>query len=1109
MTRPPRPPSLPTLLLSSLLPLAVGLAGPASGQVRNIRFERIATEDGLSQADVYSILQDRQGFMWFATQYGLNRYDGYSFEHLLHDPYDPSTLSHNFIYAVIEDRHGIFWIGTMGGGLNRWNPENNTLNHYRHDPADPTSLSNDRIRVLLEDREGFVWIGTDGGGLNRFESATGTFARFIHNPAEPDSLSTDRILAVYQDSGGTFWVGTDGGGLNRFEPETETFSKICVSSGPGQPCADRVWAILEDRDGLLWIGTYERGLFRYDRASETSRQFLHDPGDPESLSSNWVRSIFQDDLGTIWVGTDAGLNEWNPAKETFSRYQNNPANSSSLSDNRVISIYQDRGGVLWFGTEGGGLSKWNPRSGVFSSFQRDPSRQDSLSSNTVAAFAEGPDGEIYIGTYGGGVNRLDRSTARITHYRHDPERADSLNDDRVMALLVDLEDVLWVGTLEGGLDRLDRKSQTFSHFVHDPDDPHSLSGNSVVSLLEDRKGYLWVGTSGGGLSRLDRSSGVFVRYRHDPENPTSLSGDLITALYEDHAGGLWVGTETEGLNRFDPNTGSFTHYRRDLANPWSLSNDTIYCLLEDRRGFLWIGTQAGLNRWEPRLRAAYKEVFKHYAERQGLPNSSIFGILEDEKGHLWLSSNNGLSRLDPKSETFKNFDVSHGLLNNEFNIGAYFRHSSGELFFGGNQGFNSFFPDRISTNKHVAPVVLTSFLKFNQPVQLDRPISELDAIELTHKDYVVSFEFAALDYTAPEKNRYAYMLEGFDSDWIEIGTIRRATYTNLDPGDYVFRVKAANNDGVWNEAGVALAVTVVSPPWQRSWAYTLYVVAVLLAILAYGRAQKRKLDREAEYTRKLENEVQDRIRELAEKNDALLYMNKRLEEASVTDSLTGLKNRRFLLNSIQRDIGLVERYYAGLASSPESQPVVRPDLLFLIFDLDRFKEVNDTYGHGAGDRVLVQVRDLLQHACRDSDTLIRWGGDEFLVVGRDTDQTVAEGLAERIRSAIAEHSFDLGSGHRVSLNCSIGFSGYPFMPAEPTGLHWEQVVGIADRALYIAKQSGRNQWVGIFGTDRTSNTYPDDLVMLVNERTEALAQEGMIEIRTSLDDHDALVWARA
>jgi PAS domain S-box-containing protein len=858
-----------------LLAAVLGLPASLAGQQKAIRFHRITLAQGLSQTFVSSMVQDRSGFMWFGTQEGLNRFDGYRFTVFTHDPDDPGSLSHSSVKSVLEDREGVLWVATEGGGLSRFHPAGGTFTHYRHDPADPTSLSSDRGRVLLEDRRGRIWVGTDGGGLDRFDRENGTFVRYEHDPDNPAGLSHGHVRGLAEDRDGRLWIATDGGGLNLLDPETGAFTHY--RHDPADPTSlsdDRVRVPFVDREGTLWVGTYEGGLNRFDRQTGAFAHYRHDPADPATLASDLVWTIYQDRDGVLWIGTEDGLNEWRPGSGrpgsghpgsghpgsglpesgSFALYRSDPSDPYSLSADNVVSIYQDRGGVLWLGTYDG-LSRWNT---TYGSFQLYRSREG-LSTDFTLCFAEDREGFVWVGTFKGGLNRFDRRSGTFRHYRHDPADPRSLADDAVMSLHVGRDGVLWVGT-RNGLDRFDgaapgRDGETFRHYRHDPEDPRSLASNGIVTLYEDRGGVLWVGAYRGGLNRFDRATGTFRRYRHDPSDPESLSGDIVNEIYEDAAGTLWIGTEGGGLNRFDRgpptrDTGRFVHYRHDPTDPTSLSNDHAWSILEDSRGDLWIATQGGgLNRWRAADRQAGRAVFARYTKSDGLVSDLVYGMLPDEQGNLWLSTNRGLVKFDPVSDSFVDYDMGHGLQSNEFNWGAELRAESGEMFFGGIHGFNVFHPDQIRRNEHVPPVVLTGLLKFNQPVDLGRPLTEISDVTLGYQDYVVAFEFAALDYTQPEKNRYLHQLEGFDREWVDSGKSRRATYTNLKPGDYTFRVKACNNDGVWNERGVAVRVKVLPPPWKTWWAYGLYTLAAGAVLLLFVRALEKRRQRTAELAR--------------------------------------------------------------------------------------------------------------------------------------------------------------------------------------------------------------------------------------------------------------------
>lgn len=1088
------------LVLLALLPWGTTLAQAP----RSVRFSHLGLDQGLSQGFVNCILQDRRGFIWLGTQDGLNRYDGYSVTVFKSDPDDARSLRSSAVWALAETRDGALWVGTDGGGLNRFDPATETFTAFGHDPRAPTSLSSDRLRTLLEDADGMLWVGTDGGGLNRFDPRTRVATRFRHDPRVPTSLSSDRVRSVVRDRTGRIWVGTDGGGLSRLDPARGEFTVFRHDPADARSLGDdRVRSVYEDREGRIWVATYDHGLNRLDPAGSSFARYEADPRDPRSISNDRVRAVLQDRSGAIWVGTDGGLNEWNPATGAFARYRHVATDPFSLSVDRVLSLFEDRGGVLWVGTQGGGASRWNLATSAFGVVRAEAEALSSLSNNDVWAVATDTAGAVWIGTYAG-LNRYDRAAGTFTVFRHDPARPASLSDDRVMSLAVDGEGTVWAGTLEGGLNRLERGRSAFVRYRHMGAARPGLSGDRITAVLPWPSGEVFVGVYRGGLNRLDPRTGRVEVYRADPAVPRSLSSDDVIALAPESSGKLWVGTDGGGLNLFDPRTGTATAYRRDPTVPASLSQDVVFAVHEDANRDVWVGTQgAGLNRWAFSDRQAGRVAFQHYTQRQGLANDTVYGILEGGPAELWMSTNRGLSRLDRRTGAFRNFDTTHGLQGNEFNAGAHHRGRDGELFFGGTSGLSLFHPSRVRSNEHRPPLAITSFQRLGERVRLDPAAQE---VVISHRDYVVSFEFAALDFTAPERNRYAYRLEGLDRDWIDLGAGRRATYTNLAPGRYVLRARGSNNDGLWNDEGVALRVAVRPPPWRTTWAYLLYGLAVAGSLRAYVRAQRRRLEREAEYSRRLEREVAERTRELAERNEELQTLNRRLEDASLTDSLTGLANRRFLNTHILKDVALVERFCAQVARQerPAAPAGASPAFALVMVDLDRLKWVNDSFGHDAGDRALLQMRDLLLRACRRTDTVLRWGGDEFLVVGRYADLLSAESLAERIRAAVERHPFDIGAGSPVRLTSSIGFALYPFAPGRPDLVSWEQVLSIADRGLYAAKNSGRNAWVGI---QSTSATPMEDVVALVNARAEELAREGLLRVSTSLPP-ERLAWGR-
>jgi len=810
----------------------------------------LTTADGLSQASVHAIAQDKYGFMWFGTQEGLNRFDGYHFHTYLSNDTDETSISNNWVEALVADPQGFLWVATNSGGLNRLDLITGSVVRYQHDPDDAASLSSNRVRALALDGSGALWIGTHGGGLNRLDTASGHLERVQLVPDGPAAEPTDRIRALCEAADGTIWIGTDGAGLYRLDPFSNALSHYQHDPNNASTLSeDRVRSLYVDKKGRLWIGTYGTGLNRFIPETCGFQRYPHRSSSPRSVASNEVTAIHDDGEGNLWIGTDGGLSQWLQDSDEFRTYRHESTDHASLIHDRILSLFEDAGGVVWIGTYSG-LNKWNPRTGHFAHYRRNASEAESLSSNIVTSFAEDTRGAIWIGTHGGGLNRMLSAQGQFEHYRTAKNGAGGLNDDRVMSLAASRDGGIWVGTQTAGLNHFDPETGDFSSFQHDPKDENSLSANGITALLEDRQGVLWVGTWQGGLNRYDPTTESITRFRNDPDDPQSLGSDRVVALLEDSSGALWIGTDGGGLNRMDRNTGVFERLMDD-DDAWSdESSRRIWTIYEDSERNLWIGSQArGLSKWGAQDRDAGIVRFRHYGRNEGLQSMAVHGIQGDGRGTLWLSTNRGIMRFNPRSGAVKSYDVLHGLQGLDFNQGAHFRASDGRLYFGGSNGFNVFLPKNIKDNQYVPPVVLTSLLKFNQEFMSGPQLAEVDMLRLDHRDYVIAFEFSALDFTDSEKNQYRYKLEGFDDEWVDASNVRRATYTNLGAGYYKFRVKASNNDGVWNEQGVSLPVKVFPAPWRAWWAYLTYVTVTIVLIWTYIKMHIRRLERAAELKR--------------------------------------------------------------------------------------------------------------------------------------------------------------------------------------------------------------------------------------------------------------------
>ncbi|MGE5250732.1 MAG: two-component regulator propeller domain-containing protein [Bacteroidota bacterium] len=813
----------------------------------SIRFERIGIDQGLSQSSVTAILQDSQGFLWFGTQDGLNRYDGYSFAVYRPNEDVPGSLSDRWISGMVEDSQGFLWVGTRQGGLNRFDPRTGMFAAYRHEGRDEASLSSDQVRALLIDSRATLWIGTDSG-LDRFDPAAGDFKHYT----SANGLSNNSITALYQDGLGALWVGTRDG-LTRFDMDSVSFQVYRADPATiGTLTSNHITAIQGDNEGDLWVGT-DDGLNRLDRYTSRFKHYQHDDSVPHSISGDSVSSLYLDPRGGLWVGTSEGLDFFNARYDRFVHYLHQPSNLNSLSVNSILSVYEDNSGVLWVGTYGGGLNKYNRQQDQFIYYRHDPEDPASLSGDLVSSIYADPKGMVWIGTYGDGLNHLNPFSGRFDHYRFDPDKPDGISSDEIYSVQGDSTGSIWLGT-DRALDRLDPQTGKVVHYRPSSKDDMSVSGLPVYVIYQDLDGRLWFGTSRG-LDQFEPDTGTFIHY-----TPNPLGGDnQVVALAEDDRGRLWVGTYGGGLHRFNQSGEGFISYFNDPENPSSVSNNSIFSIHQDRRDSLWIGTGGGgLDRYDPET-----DTFTHLREKDGLPNNVIYGILEDDAGNLWLSTNNGLSRFSPRTRQFRNFTASDGLQSNEFNLGADAISSFGDMYFGGVNGVNSFDPLRIRDSRYAPTVVLTSIMAQGKSLSAGSQPQFVQDVTLAWPHNEFEFEFASLSYGQPSRNQYAYMLEGFDNNWNYIGTRRSGRYTNLPGGSYTLLLNGSNSDGEWGAQPLRVHVTVVPPFWQTNWFRLVTVLAVVMVVAGGYAFRLRSIQRR---NRRLADQVRERTYALEKRN---------------------------------------------------------------------------------------------------------------------------------------------------------------------------------------------------------------------------------------------------
>lgn len=802
----------------------------------SLRFRHITLEDGLAQSTVQAIAQDRQGFMWFGTEDGLQRYDGYDFLTFHHDPERPDSLADDDVIALAVGQHNELWVGTSEQGLDMLEPGAGRFVHYQHDPSNPASLTSNNVFALLIDTHGYVWAGT-ANGLDRMDGITGSFR---HYRIAGSGRAINIIFALHEDKRGRIWVGT-ARGLYYYDPAKDKLDRFTPTAGVS--LADAVHlltkasvnAFAESANGQQWVAT-EDGLVKLSAKYEVLALYKHHEGTPDSLPSSRVRALVEDSGGYIWIGTHGGgVTRLDPNSGRFINYEHDATDPQSLGGNLIDTLYRDQTGLIWIGTEAAGISIYNPQTREFGYYRHRQGDPNSLASNMVWSLYKDPRGFVWVAT-DQGLTRIDPARTRYRQYQMMDRPKRQEDDSAVYTVYGDHEGKVWTGT-DYGIYEYQPVTDRFRHY-HLIGRKADRIGDLVNVMFEDAEHRFWIGTANG-LVEFDRATHKTVRRLvHDPKRPDSLPDDSVVAICQTGDGSIWVGT-SNGLARFDGVHDAFKIYKKNSANVHSLSYNDIQSCSPGSAGQLWVGTASGLDL----LETANGSVTR-YSTRDGLPNDTIYAILHDRSGNLWISTDDGLSRFDPRDISFRNFGTVDGLQSAEFNGGAAYRASDGELFFGGINGFNAFYPERIHRNKNVPRVAITSFTHGNRKDPLLTEQGPVTNVSVPYSDNVLTFALAAFDYAAPTRNQFNYRLDGFDQNWHALHGQHLFTYTNLDPGEYALRIRGSNSDGVWSDQEATLAIDVLPPPWRTWWAYALYAallfVFVVIGLKVFARSVKRE-----------------------------------------------------------------------------------------------------------------------------------------------------------------------------------------------------------------------------------------------------------------------------
>ncbi|PKP34175.1 MAG: hypothetical protein CVU00_07970 [Bacteroidetes bacterium HGW-Bacteroidetes-17] len=855
-----------------------------------LRFQHLTPKDGLSQAFISGIIQDKYGFIWIGTQDGLNRYDGYDFKIFSHDPSDPHSISDSYVLCLFIDSNENLWIGTESG-LNRYDFTTERFIHHENHGSDsiPLNNTNKNINVIAQSKTdpNLLWLGTNHG-LSSFDMTTNKFTNYIHQNRNPIEQNPRAINAIYTSNTelGMIWIGTSNG-LLRINSVSNDLRLFTIKDGLSR---NNITSIYEDTQHNIWIGT-DKGLNLYDKASNRFTSYETIPEDNHSIGGNLITSIFEDSYQHLWIGVDGGgLNLYDRETKNFTRWINQPGNPISLSDNGVRKIFEDRSGILWIGATV--LNKTNTNNANFGYFYHDLNNPNSLISNEIRSILLDNNHLLWIGTQAG-ISIFDKKTGKYTHLLHNPNNPNSISSNIIRVVFQDKTGNIWIGTRDAGISKYDPQTKIFKHYRKNNLSNDGLSNNNIRAIFEDINGMIWIGTVSGGLNRLDPKTDKFRCYNYEEGNSNSLNDNRVYSIIGNKNGELWIGTGN-GVAKFDPKKEIFDRYIPDPTNENSLSHHLIMGVTEDHSGNIWVGTYGGgLNKIEPLSRKITR-----FNEPDGLVNNVVYGIIEDNEYNLWMSTNRGLSKLDPRNKQFTNFGVEDGLQEGEFNSGAYYKSIDGDIYFGGINGVNVFKPENLIQKKYIPPVLISDFQLFNKSISpfdsingkpiLQKSIIITDTIKLTHRENIFSFSFTALDYTYTENNQYAYILENFEKEWNRLGTRRHATYTNLPAGEYTFKVIGSSSNGIWNEEGRSIKIIIIPPWWKTKIFYILFFTTILLLIIIIFRIRISQLKKDK---LKLEKYVEERTNEIHQKN-IILEENQSILQAQknkIQENIVALK----------------------------------------------------------------------------------------------------------------------------------------------------------------------------------------------------------------------------
>ncbi|KGJ89177.1 ligand-binding sensor domain-containing diguanylate cyclase [Colwellia psychrerythraea] len=980
----------------------------------------LTEEDGFTSFEVYSIVQDRQGFLWFGTsEHGLMRYDGNKVTHIEYDMSNPSGLSHTSAGNLSLGQSNSLWIGTWGGGANRYQLDTGVFEHFQHNPNKSTSISSNRIQSFYQDINDIMWIGTYADGFNQYQSQSNNFKRFKHDPKK-NSLSNNRVWGITAASDDELWIATSYG-INLFDKKTQVFTHFLPDTNSQSATGkNEVRHVLKTKQGQLYIGT-AAGVLSFNKSYQEFTLLESHQNTPIGK----VYSLIEDRFGVVWVGTDTGLYQFEQQEQIIEAVP-------LPKKGGVRIVFEDNSGAIWV---------TSPLHGIYKIYKK----RKFMAVNDVRlkspnSVLTDENGDLIIVTAASEILKWNTSTQKLETVINKvfSSSIDSISMSRsadIPIIAKDSDDILWVAQ-QSRLIQLNMRTGVISNVEYQKSHPdHDLFGE-FRALAKAPNEQMWIGTYKAGIHVYDNASNSFIANRQDLH---SLSHPEVNVIYRDRNDRMWVGTG-KGLNLWHEKTKEFEHFLDDNQTSGRILGNIILAIFQSEDGTIWVGTEKGLNKFNETT-----GTFHTITSKDGLASNLIRAINEADNGYLWVTTSKGISSVDTITSIIKNYDPHDGLLGVQYYPNSLSKTNDDSFYFSGPRGINFFNPKKIKDNEYRPNVVLTGFSKMGKEVTLAVPFSYVKNIQLSYLDNAFSFEFAALDYNAPERNKYAYRLLGFNNDWLDINQRNSAFYTNLAGGDYIFQVKATNSDGVWSDKFLTINLTISTAPWRAWWALLSYVILVVLLIMYFIRLhtlkQQRVIKQQQQFVKALEQQVAEKTSSLSKQTLQLRIANKELEALSFKDGLTGLFNRRYFDSTLSKEINRHRRHNKPLS--------------LLMCDVDYFKLYNDHYGHVEGDKCLKLVAQSIKEiTAREGDSGCRYGGEEFALILAQTNSSQAELIAKHIQTALEKlsilHETSLSGGY-ISMSYGV-FSSVPTKNCSP-----EMFISKADEALYKSKDNGRNK----------------------------------------------------